>query len=255
VHLLNEIKRKNSRHKRAMSPTMSNSGGDYESRRDASPTPSPEMSSISMDEQARQMNDPRMRAGGDEFAYMASGPPSWQGPSPAHTGMPFPHDGPSGMHAPPPPSLGPTGMPAMHSHPERRESDSSFNLNLRDHNHRLNDMSDRIDAIIRHSNYLESQLRSVSERLQQSQQAEQAIATHVSRTLNTLISLASSGSPAGSGPGGPPSSTAEERDVSGRAGSLNGGLSAEARHSMLAACRAEVEYLQPYVNFSSPWNG
>ncbi|CAD6940123.1 unnamed protein product [Tilletia controversa] len=188
VHLLNEIKRKNSRQKRAMSPTtQSNSGGDYESRRGASPTPSPEMSSLSMDEHARQMSDSRMR--GEDFSYMAAGPPTWPVPNPAHTGMPFAHDGAPNPQGPPP-LRGPMGLQGGQNHPAAAEGDPAANAGLRDQTqHRLDDMSDRVDAIIRHSNYLEAQLRTVSERLHQSQEAEQAIATHMARTLNVLISL------------------------------------------------------------------
>ncbi|KAE8260418.1 hypothetical protein A4X13_0g359 [Tilletia indica] len=226
VHLLNEIKRKNSRQKRAMSPTtQSISGGDYESRRDASPTPSPEMSSLSMDEHARQLSDPRMR--GEEYPYMAAGPSSWPAPSPAHTGMPFAHDGPPNQQGPPPPqpSMGPQGR---HAPPNPAEGDPSVIANLRDEtHHRLDDMSDRIDAIIRHSNYLEAQLRTVSERLHQSQEAEQVIGTHMARTLNVLISL----------------------------GAVNSGspeASEEARQSMLAACRTEMDVLRSYLGFDGP---
>ncbi|CAD6903247.1 unnamed protein product [Tilletia controversa] len=226
VHLLNEIKRKNSRQKRAMSPTtQSNSGGDYESRRGASPTPSPEMSSLSMDEHARQMSDSRMR--GEDFSYMAAGPPTWPVPNPAHTGMPFAHDGAPNPQGPPP-LRGPMGLQGGQNHPAAAEGDPAANAGLRDQTqHRLDDMSDRVDAIIRHSNYLEAQLRTVSERLHQSQEAEQAIATHMARTLNVLISL----------------------------GTVNSGSSEgseEARQSMLAACRAEMEVIRSYVGFDGP---
>jgi len=44
---------------------------------------------------------------------------------------------------------------------------------------RMDDLSDRIDAIIRHASYLESQLRSVSDQLYQSQQNEVNLGRHV----------------------------------------------------------------------------
>ncbi|KAK0533410.1 Flocculation suppression protein [Tilletia horrida] len=230
LHLLNDIKRKNSRQKRAMSPTQSVSGGDYESRREASPTPSPEMSSLSMDEHGRHASDARVRAA--ELAYMNSGPSAWPGTVPSHTGMPFAHDGgPHHHHTSA--SMGPGGVPGPHPHSGGPEQEPSFNVSLQDQQHRLNDMSDRIDAIIRHSNYLESQLRTVTERLHQSQQAEQAIALHVTRSLEHLINLGANLSSNGG--------DARER-----------GRLEETRQSILAACRAEMDFLRPYISMDGP---
>ncbi|KAK0567557.1 Flocculation suppression protein [Tilletia horrida] len=235
VHLLNDIKRKNSRQKRPNSPTQSFSGGDQESRRDPSATPSPEMSSFSMDDHARMASsDIRYRT--DDYPYGSlPGPSTMPGSSVAHTGMPFPHEPVhTGPGAPPPASFAAPsgGPPAAHVHINAVEGEHPFSAGLREQGHRLNDVSDRIDAIIRHSNYLEAQLRAVSERLHQSQQAEQAVSIHMARTLELLIHLGSS---------------VTEEHEHGRSSAGE-----EARLSMLAACRAELDAIRQHVPFDAP---
>jgi hypothetical protein len=54
---------------------------------------------------------------------------------------------------------------------------------------RVDDLSDRVDAIIRHANYLETQLRSVSEQLYQSQQTEAGLVRHVEHLEAQLRSV------------------------------------------------------------------
>jgi hypothetical protein len=70
---------------------------------------------------------------------------------------------------------------------------------------KMDDLSDRIDAIIRHASYLESQLRSVSDQLYQSQQNEVNLGNHVQHLEMQMRSLEERLQQSRSIGGGPPS--------------------------------------------------
>jgi len=57
---------------------------------------------------------------------------------------------------------------------------------------RIDDLSDRIDQVIRHASYLETQLRTVSEQLYHSRETEKAARLHSLRMLNRLTNVCSS---------------------------------------------------------------
>ena len=68
----------------------------------------------------------------------------------------------------------------------------AFDRHVHHNEARLEDLSDRVDAIIRHSSYLESQLRTVSEELRVSRKNEQLLRIHFTRSLERLETFCSS---------------------------------------------------------------
>lgn len=183
IQLLNDIKRKSSRHKRQESIGQGgmSSAADYD-RSPGSTTPSPEITT----------------------SYMAPPPP---GPSrgvvvapSSSTSHPHRHHSTRSLGGAPSYSRYPeyatavqhgTGPPRHHHSigPSSSAYPAGLPMDEREGGGviasegataRMDDLSDRIDAIIRHASYLESQLRSVSDQLYQSQQNEVNLGRHVS---------------------------------------------------------------------------
>lgn len=92
---------------------------------------------------------------------------------------------------------------------------------------RMDDLSDRIDQIIRHASYLESQLRTMSETVYQSQQSEATTRLHTLRMLNSIT------------------------NVIGRYSSTDTNEGAETRHAMIEAVYGEIGQMQAYLQIDS----
>jgi hypothetical protein len=175
VQLLNDIKRKSSRHKRQES--MGHSAADYEGRSPGSTTPSPEIAIQYMappgargvpppggsSQFHRQHQASRSLGGAPGYSRYSEYVQPSMGPSRHHHGMT------SSSTFPP----GPGDM-------MRHEEQEGPLIAGEGSSARMDDLSDRIDAIIRHASYLESQLRSVSDQLYQSQQNGVNLGRHVS---------------------------------------------------------------------------
>lgn len=192
VHLLSEIKRKSSRHKRqdSLSRSMTNAA-DY----DIGGTPSPEMG----------MSHMHGHLGGPPP------PPGFGGPQVrSHPGQSVHHSysrsigGPAGSvpgyreyHDPSPTTLPHSHHPGTSqsgmTHPEHVAGAPAVPreaiLSTEGVTVRMDDLSDRIDAIIRHATYLEGQLRTVSDQLFHSQQNEASLRTHVHHLESQMRSL------------------------------------------------------------------
>lgn len=226
IHLLTDIKRKSSRPGKGQqigSPTHNSVAEDNESRPDldqsiGTVSPSPQFSSQAVvpgtmssnfafpprRPESNHFNDPR------GMPYQR--PASHNGdhsrfPSTAASvegfGLPVPQvsmgrpragtDAHSNPYNPPSPSTSLNHSiqgPRQHHHQET--VDSSHHKSASSSNVRVDDLSDRIDAVIRHASYLETQLRNVSEQLFHSQQTENATRAHSLRMLNRLTNVCSS---------------------------------------------------------------
>lgn len=234
IHLLSEIKRKASRHKRTGSQSQSFSGSihgtDFDGRRSRSSTPlemypsneppfhptvgthpaaaqaaqqhryrqyppaeqdyrEPMMSHSRM----RSMTDAAMRppprsfaqAGGEMVAGGAGPSSSRAAAGEGYQASPAgPGNVPLGPPPPPPPSTsGAGGTPAAGRFAEEELQFGQASAG------RISDLSNRVDAIIRHSNYLEEQVRTLSDQLSHMEQHERVVTTHLTRSVNRLTHL------------------------------------------------------------------
>ncbi|UZJ54634.1 hypothetical protein CBS101457_003954 [Exobasidium rhododendri] len=213
IQLLNDIKRKSSRHKRqgSLIQGMTNVG-DYDGMGGRSPgsaTPSPEIplshlgpppnpsaarsgmppSQQQQQQQLHQHNQLHHRQHSRSIGSASGFPPYRE----------YAHQ--VAMEGPPPPPRHhhQHGMPSTssskvfatphHGGEMMRDEMSGGMISSESASARMDDLSDRIDAIIRHASYLESQLRSVSDQLYQSQQNEMNLSRHVQEMEIQIRSL------------------------------------------------------------------
>ncbi|MCO5585193.1 hypothetical protein L7F22_039125 [Adiantum nelumboides] len=199
VHLLSEIKRKSSRHKRQDSLTHSmTNAAEYE----MGGTPSPEMGLTPhghMHTSAAYASSHPLRShhpgqGSIHHAYGRPGGSAASGPYQS-----YPADAPVGPSGPT------TSYPAHEAHPSAVQhsglphSDPAGSGQLMRGEQvlgasenvlvRVDDLSDRIDAIIRHASYLENQLRTVTDQMFHSQQNEASLRAHVHHLESQMRSL------------------------------------------------------------------
>lgn len=197
VHLLSEIKRKSSRHKRQDSLTHSmTNAADY----DMGGTPSPEMgltphghmhpSAAYGGSHPLRSHHPNQGSIHHAYGRPAAGP--YQGYAADAPVGPSGVTGPPAISYPPhdahPAAVQHTGLP--HSEPAgqlmRGEQGLGANEGVLA---RVDDLSDRIDAIIRHASYLENQLRTVTDQMFHSQQNEASLRAHVHHLESQMRSL------------------------------------------------------------------
>lgn len=199
IHLLGEIKRKSSRHKRQDSLTHSmTNAAEY----DMAGTPSPEMGltahshmhpSAAYGGQSHTLRSHHPGQGSIHHAYGRStgaAPGTYQsyasdtpvGPGPSS--MSYPHH--DAHHA----TVQHSGLPhsdaAVSSQLMRGEQSLATGEDVFV---RVDDLSDRIDAIIRHASYLENQLRTVTDQMFHSQQNEASLRAHVHHLESQMRSL------------------------------------------------------------------
>ena len=210
IQLLNDIKRKSSRHKRqgSINQSMTNVG-EFEAgaRSPISGTPSPEIPlSHLAPPGARNMPS------GQQMHHQYS-QQHQQHLAPHHQHRHASRSGgvPSGFPAYR--EFNSSGVPSHHPHPQRPlspsaavvygsgsgeqvaakrgtvEETASGMIASESAAVRMDDLSDRIDAIIRHASYLESQLRSVSDQLYQSQQNEVNLGRHIQHLESKVMAM------------------------------------------------------------------
>lgn len=273
AHLLNDIKRKSSRHKRQGSYGRSMGGmTDYDlmaggggGRSPGSITPSPEMGMHYLTSSGAAMRDAAAMPGPSRpqqqhhqqsrhhTSHSMGGAQDYPGGYPASTsssrnldrGMPPSASssiayamGPGEMatsrsghssHNPPGSHQYQQGhYPPGHQSHRRGQHGGSISMVQGGNDMstaRMDDLSDRIDAIIRHASYMENQLRSVSDQLFQSQQNEISMSRHINylesqfRSMEEQLHVQSgsiaphrrpAGSPSTIHPSMPPASSSRE---------------------------------------------
>lgn len=150
---------------------------------------------------------------------------------PAHIGMPRPAVPPSASAGPGPGVMG-------HSKSASMTAASGHGMGLpvgEEKVTRIDDLSDRVDAIIRHSNYLENQVRTLSEQFHHSQQNEQTARTQTLRLINRLTNVLA----AGTSDQGP-------RDDGGSGGAGATG-SVALQRALLDICQTEISRLGSFI--------
>ncbi|CAO1623366.1 unnamed protein product [Sympodiomycopsis kandeliae] len=217
IHLLADIKRKSSRHKRTGSQSQSFSGSlqgtDFDGRRSRSSTP---METYGLGEtsyhsggpgqSAAHASHPRYRP----YAEMDYGEPmlthsrvrsltdaAMRPPrsfaqagemvgSEAGSGRPIG----AGEEFKRSPRVETGGTVPLPLPPRDTFADEGMRVvQAQDQSARMKDLSDRVDAIIRHSNYLEDQVRFLSDRLEYQEQRDRTVSIRLARIVNRLANV------------------------------------------------------------------